>query len=167
MGCLTSPLLYVSTSWPCPMWPAGWRQQFFNSIHSLSQLGVRALYKGVRNQVCLAQAFRGKSGPGLRASTWRWHTKASLAPFKVPERCFWPCECGLGPPWPLLWFLRGFAGDTGGKPEWISIDLLKPDHVDIREPLQLAQPPTLGYLLWLLDLHQALSLVLIQLWPTL
>lgn len=30
-----------------------------------------------------------------------------------------------------------------------------------------AQPPTLGYLLWLLDLHQALSLVLIQLWPTL
>lgn len=94
------------------MWPPGWRRQFFNSIHSLSQLGVRALCKGVRNQVRLAQAFRGKSGPH-EGDTLRppWHIS------RYQRGVFDHVSVDLVDPLDLLWFLRGFAGATGGKPE--------------------------------------------------
>ena len=39
---------------------------------------------------------------------------------------------------------KNFVVDMGGRPEQVAIDRLKPAHVDIGEPLQLAQPPPAG-----------------------
>ena len=39
---------------------------------------------------------------------------------------------------------KNFVVDMGGRPERVAIDRLKPAHVDVGEPLQLAQPPRRG-----------------------
>ena len=83
----------VSTGQPRPMVPAGWRRKVFDTIHGLSHPWVKASTKLVRAKFVW---------PGLRRDVRAWaaacvacqrakvtrHTKAPLAPFEVPERCF-------------------------------------------------------------------------------
>jgi cleavage and polyadenylation specificity factor subunit 1 len=89
----TKLLCDVSTGQPCPMVPAGWRRKVFDTIHSLSQPGVKAsaklvgakfVWPGLRKDV---RAWAAVCVACQRAKVTR-HTKAPLAPFKVPERRF-------------------------------------------------------------------------------
>lgn len=83
----------ISTGLPRPMVPAGWRRKVFDAIHGLSHPGGRASIKLVGAKFVW---------PGLRKDVRVWaaacvacqrakvtrHTRAPLAPFKVPERRF-------------------------------------------------------------------------------
>ncbi|XP_059417312.1 uncharacterized protein LOC132152576 [Carassius carassius] len=83
----------VSTGQPRPMVPAAWRHKVFDAIHGLSHPGVKAstklvgakfVWPGLRRDV---RAWAAACVACQRAKVTR-HTKAPLAPFKVPERRF-------------------------------------------------------------------------------
>ena len=94
-----------------PMVPAGWRRKVFDAVHGLSHLGMKASTKLVGAKFVW---------PGLRRDVRAWaaacvacqrakvthHTKAPLAPFKVPERRFDHVNVDLMGP------LRPFRGYT-------------------------------------------------------
>ncbi len=83
----------VSTGQPRPMVPVGWRRKVFDAVHGLSHPGVKAstklvgaklVWPGLRRDV---RAWAAACVACQRAKVTR-HTKAPLAPFKVPERRF-------------------------------------------------------------------------------
>ena len=83
----------TSTAHPRPLVPAAWRRQVFDAIHGLSHPGVKAsaklvgvkfVWPGLRKDV---RAWAASCVPCQRAKVHR-HTKAPLAPFRVPERRF-------------------------------------------------------------------------------
>ena len=87
----------TSTGHPRPLVPAAWRRQVFDAIHGLSHPGVKAwcgpstklvgvkfVWPGLRKDV---RAWAASCVPCQRAKV-HCHTKAPLAPFRVPEKRF-------------------------------------------------------------------------------